>query len=227
MMLMKTEPPLPGCLDGMYPGERIVEYILVGLALIAIPILLAGKPVYLLRRRRHQKREEERRVQNMRMQRRQTIKEMRSEIRYNSEFEDASGEQSRKGGGEEFDMSEIWIHSGIHTIETVLGSISHTASYLRLWALSLAHDQLSEVLWHMILTRGFANTLPLYLGVPVLMCAFIFWATLTVAILLMMEGLSAFLHTLRLHWVEFQSKFFSGSGEVFRPFAFQASNNRS
>ncbi|KAH8336857.1 hypothetical protein KR059_005961 [Drosophila kikkawai] len=231
MMLMKKESPNGDCPDGMFPGERTVEYVLVILALLAVPVLLAGKPLYIMRRRKKAKVEEEKILAEERRGKatRQPVKVMRSEIRYYFDetvstevFKDRSYDQE-----DELEMSEIWIHSCIHTIETVLGSISHTASYLRLWALSLAHDQLSEVLWHMILSKGLANNMPLYYGVPILMATFFFWATLTVAILLMMEGLSAFLHTLRLHWVEFQSKFFNGSGEIFRPFSFPPSNHRS
>jgi V-type H+-transporting ATPase subunit a len=95
------------------------------------------------------------------------------------------------------------IHQVIHTLEYVLGTVSNTASYLRLWALSLAHSQLSDVFWdRIVLAVVHLHGVPFWVGTLLLVAGMAVWAALTFAVLLGMETLSAALHDIRLHWYE-------------------------
>jgi len=134
----------------------------------------------------------------------------------------ALADEEACGGGvfeeeeEEFDIGEIAIHQVIETIEYVLGTVSHTASYLRLWALSLAHQQLSVVFFRYTILMGLTAAFPLNIIMTYLF--FALWFGITIGILLGMDVMECFLHVLRLHWVEFQSKFYRADGYVFEPY---------
>ncbi|XP_058453384.1 V-type proton ATPase 116 kDa subunit a 1-like [Malaya genurostris] len=203
MMLFKKGQPLHGCDEFMFPSQSSLQLTFVCIAVICIPWMLLGKPFYIMYTRKNQLKKH---TQN-------------GTVNGSPETNDESNKSAVHGDHDEEPMSEIFIHQAIHTIEYVLSTVSHTASYLRLWALSLAHAQLSEVLWNMVLSIGLKQDS--YKGAVMVYFVFAAWAFFTLAILVMMEGLSAFLHTLRLHWVEFMSKFYEGLGYVFQPFSFK------
>lgn len=122
-------------------------------------------------------------------------------------------------------VGDIVVHQVIHTIEYVLGAISHTASYLRLWALSLAHAQLSEVFYEQLFTISYALSISgnKWLNAVIQGLSFFVtysaWFGVTIGVIILMEALSAFLHGLRLAWIEFNSKFYQAEGYIFEPLA--------
>jgi len=125
-----------------------------------------------------------------------------------------------RGNQEGHSFGEILIHQVIETIEFVLGTVSNTASYLRLWALSLAHSQLSEVFLNLIFKYCFAIDVGYGAIILGIILWPIFWA-ITFFVLMLMDNLECTLHCLRLHWVECQNKFYKGEGYAFTPYNFK------
>jgi V-type H+-transporting ATPase subunit a len=221
--------------DPMYDGQLETQQSLLMMAFLSVPAMLLLKPIYM----------------------KVTHERKAPPVSHHVDYDDESDEMlpaahGHHGGGghghggdhgEEFDFGEECIHQGIETIEFVLGMVSNTASYLRLWALSLAHSGALCVSWFMLFVVP-CLTVCFVLVRVISELATVFWekamlssinsdsfiaifigfgvfAAVTFGVILAMDVLECFLHALRLHWVEFQSKFYKADGRKFHPFSFK------
>jgi len=123
------------------------------------------------------------------------------------------------------------MDGAVHFIESALGMISHTVSYARIFALNTVHVILSGVFFSFtagLLVLNFPpvaigeivlipETIP-YHGVDMVPGMSLVGALIGTFIVGILEGLLAFMHTLRLHFVEWFSKFYHAGGIAFAPF---------
>ena len=93
---------------------------------------------------------------------------------------------------------------------------------MRLWALSLAHAELSKVFFEKTLKQNISDGDYYFgLGFVAMFVGYFVLANMTLFVLIGMDFMECFLHTLRLHWVEFQNKFYYADGYLFEPYSFK------
>jgi len=130
-------------LDDYHQQENFHSLVLI-IAGLCVPIILFPKPILLYMRQSASHK-------NGNSQK-DSFNKFIDEEGNQMEKEEVHADMHRGAGPQvhhgDHSFGEIFIHQAIETIEFVLGSISNTASYLRLWALSLAHGQLSKVFFH-------------------------------------------------------------------------------
>ena len=115
-------------------------------------------------------------------------------------------------------LSGIFAKHGIdgimEVLERVLALLSNTISYARILALLMVHGVLTQLFnalgEGMGEAMGIGESNGLIIGI-ILGCL----------IVIPLEGLLSFIHTLRLHFVEWFSKWYFGEGHEFEPFAYE------
>ena len=111
-------------------------------------------------------------------------------------------------GGREAKNPIIRLLKGILSLYGITGYFSDILSYTRILALVLATSVIAMVV----------NLLGFLLGpTPLGIIVFIFIAVAGHALNLALSALSAYVHTSRLHFVEFFGKFYEGGGRMWRP----------
>ena len=128
----------------------------------------------------------------------------------------------------------------VEYLEYAIGMISHTVSYARIFALNAVHMILSGLFFQLLppllvipmphITLFGVELIPEHImedghlvqpNLPLL------GAIIGTFIVGFLEGLAAFMHTLRLHFVEWFSKFYHAGGIPFRPYRIQRPYTRT
>ena len=108
----------------------------------------------------------------------------------------------------------------MHAFESLLASLSHTISYVRILAMKLIDDVFLHLfLGVLVFFTAWGNIAGDAIGV-------ILFAALTTVLILILETAFVFMQSLRLHWVEWFLKFYSGEGIAFKPYGIMRNYTR-
>lgn len=100
----------------------------------------------------------------------------------------------------------------MHAFESLLSSLSHTISYVRILAMKLIDDVFLHLfLGVLVFFTAWGSLIGAALG-------WILFGALTTVLILILETAFVFMQSLRLHWVEWFLKFYAGSGTAFKPY---------
>jgi V/A-type H+-transporting ATPase subunit I len=108
----------------------------------------------------------------------------------------------------------------MHAFESMLASLSHTISYVRILAMKLIDDVFLRLfLGVLVFFTAWGNPLGSAVG-------WILFAALTTVMILILETAFVFMQSLRLHWVEWFLKFYAGEGTAFKPYGAERTYTR-
>ena len=207
---------------GRYQQENF-HAVIIAILVILIPVMILPKPF--LDYKKYKKKKDQKLLQEINNNNNinednfgEDDKGSNGPLQDNNYYsEEISNEHERNKSFVDFFIGQV-----IYSIEFILGTVSNTASYLRLWALSLAHAELSKVFFEKTLKQNISDGDYYFgLGFVLIFVGYFVLANMTIFVLIGMDFMECFLHTLRLHWVEFQNKFYYADGYLFQPYSFK------
>ena len=156
--------------------QKTISIMLLLIALLTIPSMLLIKPFFIYHELKNAPEHDDK--EYVELKGNEADEEVKGEDNEMSEMKKIEIQEgvnltqilNEDEGHDEHGFGEIFIHQLIETIEFALGTVSNTASYLRLWALSLAHGQLADVFFEKLLAglalSGGGNPILLFLLFP-------------------------------------------------------------